>query len=222
MIALGIGLCSISEDFPTGKAIVEAIKGTTFVGSSGPVSFNNYTGTRAAKSVKFKVINFLVDASESLISYEFQTSSMINISAAEVEVLTPFMYSDGTTVSPQPLASVTDDLNLVTIDKLIFGWTLACIVILLSILCGCWTYHNRDRSIIRVAQPLFLVLLCVGTILMASAIIPMSFQEPMSQKTLDRACMAMPWLFVMGFSTAFSSLFCKLSRINKVRWLLAL
>ena len=59
-------------------------------------------------------------------------------------------------------------------------------------------------------------MLCVGTVIMASSIIPLSLQEPVAQEGLDIACMAMPWLYTIGFSTAFSALFSKTWRINKV------
>jgi 7 transmembrane sweet-taste receptor of 3 GCPR len=49
---------------------------------------------------------------------------------------------------------------------------------------------------------------------MAACIIPMNLQEPIPQAGLDVACMATPWLFILGFSTASSSLLCKSLRIN--------
>lgn len=51
---------------------------------------------------------------------------------------------------------------------------------------------------------------------MASSIIPLSLQEPIQKEGLDIACMSVPWLYTIGFSTAFSSLFTKAWRINKV------
>ena len=51
---------------------------------------------------------------------------------------------------------------------------------------------------------------------MASAIIPLSFQEPMSESSLDAACTSVPWLLANGFSIAFSALFTKAWRINRV------
>lgn len=51
---------------------------------------------------------------------------------------------------------------------------------------------------------------------MASSVIFMTFQEPSSQQMLDVACMTVPWLFILGFSVAFSAIFAKLRRLNMV------
>lgn len=59
-------------------------------------------------------------------------------------------------------------------------------------------------------------MLCVGTVIMASSIVPLSLQEPVPKEGLDIACMSVPWLYSIGFSTAFSALFAKAWRINKV------
>lgn len=219
-MSLGIGLCALKEEFPTGPEIVKAVKDTRFVGSSGPIGYDSFTGTRSADSVKAKVINFVVDISEDTIMPDLRTAAHVNVSSQEVEVLSRFLYSDGTAEPPLVLPALTINYNLLSTGVRVFGWVVAGIVILLSILFGYKTWRYRNKNIIRVAQPVFLGLLCFGAALMASTIIPMSFQEPMSQRTLDVGCMAMPWLFIMGFATAFSALFCKLRRLNKVRLVL--
>jgi len=217
MISLGIGLCNMTEEFPNGLSIVDAVKATDFIGTSGRVSFDNVTGTRAAESLTFKVVNLLVNPSTASIEYSAPTTSLVKLATKEVQTLSPFVYAQGETEPPLPLPRLSIDYNLLGTSVRALGWTLAAVVILVSIWFGTWTYYYRKKHIVRVAQPVFLVLLCVGTALMASTIIPLSFQEPISKRTLDGACMAMPWLFVMGFATAFSSLYCKLRRINMVR-----
>jgi len=189
-----------------GGDIVRAVKNTKFMGSSGPVSYDNRTGTCAAGSVKAKVINFLVDTSESMIKPDLRTSAHVNVSSQEVEILSRFLYADGTAERPQALPVLTVDLNLINIGAWALGWIVAGIVIVISIFFGWQTYRYRNKNIVRVGQPVFLGLLCIGVILMASTIIPMSFQEPMSKDTLNRGCITIPWLFVIGFATAFSSL----------------
>jgi hypothetical protein len=220
LISLGIGLCSLEQEFPVGGDIVRAVKNTKFMGSSGAVSYDNRTGTRAAGSVKAKVINFLVDTSGSTIKPDLRTSAYVNVSSQEVETLSRFLYADGTAEPPQALPVLTVDLSLISIGSRALGWIVAGIIIVISIFFGWQTYRYRNKNIVRLGQPVFLGLLCVGAILMASTIIPMSFQEPMSEDTLNRGCITIPWLFVIGFATAFSSLFCKLRRLNKVCFVL--
>jgi hypothetical protein len=218
IIALGIGLCNMTDEFPTGPAIVDAVKATEFLGSSGPVSFDSHTGTRSSAGLTFRVYNLLIDPSEESIEVEVRETAHINIAANNVRVETPFMYARGTTVAPPSLPPLENyDYNLLGDGARILGWILAGIVIVLSVSFGIWTYCSRQKNLVRVAQPLFLGLICAGSALMALAIVPLSLQEPISQKGLNIACMAVPWLFIMGFATAFSSLFCKLRRLNKVR-----
>lgn len=49
---------------------------------------------------------------------------------------------------------------------------------------------------------------------MGTAIIPLGLQEP--TEGLDAACISIPWLVTIGFSTAFSALFTKAWRINSL------
>jgi len=71
--------------------------------------------------------------------------------------------------------------------------------------------------VVTKSQPFFLGMICVGTLVMASSIIPWSIDDSIAgQPTLNRACMATPWLFVIGFTTAFSALFSKIRRIYLV------
>ena len=216
LISLGIGLCSIPKEFPTATDVVQAVKNVSFTGSAGPVSYDKHTGTRSEESVQGVVVNLLIDTSGNTIKPKIQSSVLVNVSSQEVKVLSRFVYSDGTFEPPLALPPLNVNLNLIGIGARVFGWVIAGIVILLSVFFGYCAFRYRKKNSIRVAQPIFLGLMCLGAALMASTIIPMSFQEPMSQSTLDTGCQAIPWLFVMGFATAFSSLFCKLLRLNKV------
>jgi hypothetical protein len=73
-------------------------------------------------------------------------------------------------------------------------------------------FMNSD--VVKSSQPFFLIQLCLGTLIMASSIIPMSLQEPISERGLDMACMCTPWLFFSGYAIAFSALMSKSWRIN--------
>lgn len=47
-----------------------------------------------------------------------------------------------------------------------FGWVLASIVVLSSIVFAGWVTLNRKARIVRASQPIFLIIICVGTLLM--------------------------------------------------------
>ena len=78
-----------------------------------------------------------------------------------------------------------------------------------------WFWKER---VVSSSQPLFLVLVSVGSFVMISAIIPLSYDEMVTEdeSVLDRACMAGPWLYIIGAIIAFSALFAKTHGIHKV------
>lgn len=84
---------------------------------------------------------------------------------------------------------------------------------------------RRKTPIVRSSQPIFLVILCAGTFIMGCSIIPVTFQEPISQSLLDAACMSDIYPLSVGLSTTplsvglsttFAALFSKTWRINIV------
>uniref|UniRef100_A0A7S1ZKP5 G-protein coupled receptors family 3 profile domain-containing protein n=1 Tax=Ditylum brightwellii TaxID=49249 RepID=A0A7S1ZKP5_9STRA len=95
------------------------------------------------------------------------------------------------------------------------GLALAAVSLALSTFFGVWVWLNMNRSCIKKSQPLFLGMICIGTFLMASTIIPLGIDDSIvSPDACSRACMAAPWIFSIGFTTAFTALFCKIWRIN--------
>jgi hypothetical protein len=81
-----------------------------------------------------------------------------------------------------------------------------------------WVYRNRESRVVKVMQPFFLFQICAGVILLSAAIIPFSLDDEVLQDTsgLEVACRSVPWLLSLGFTIAFSALFSKLWRINKL------
>jgi hypothetical protein len=109
------------------------------------------------------------------------------------------------------------------VDKNLIGSTVIAGLVLMSVVMATalgfviWTIHNRNERIVRCSQPNFLVMLSVGTIIMASAILTLGIDDGnSSSEAADRACMATPWLLNMGFVISFSALFSKIWRINKI------
>ena len=98
-----------------------------------------------------------------------------------------------------------------------FGWIGAAIIILTALCSIAWVVMNRQTRIVRTLQPLFLVTISVGVLVMGSALIPLGWDDEIaSAEACGRACMAFPWLLSMGFTIAMSALFSKLWRINKL------
>jgi hypothetical protein len=113
-------------------------------------------------------------------------------------------------VSPEP------DLNHLVKIRL-GGLALYGIVLTTGLGFMIWMYRFRETPVVRASQPLFLVMICVGCLVMGSGILPLSVDDGLaSQRGCDMACMAAPWLFSMGFVTAFADLFSKIWRVNQI------
>ncbi|KAL7580582.1 hypothetical protein ACA910_003703 [Epithemia clementina (nom. ined.)] len=98
-----------------------------------------------------------------------------------------------------------------------FGFAASAIVIVTSLLLIAWVVWHRKTRVVRTLQPLFLVTITFGVLVMGSALIPLSLDdEIVSVDACGGACMAFPWLLSMGFTVAMSALFSKLWRINKL------
>ena len=104
----------------------------------------------------------------------------------------------------------------------------------LSIFFSVWVFLFRKKSIVRGAQPIFLVLISMGCLICSSSIIPLSVQgdyrylqdNTTGELLLDQpnpdilgvdiACMASVWQFMGGFVIVFSALFAKIWREKKL------
>ena len=126
-----------------------------------------------------------------------------------------FIFADGTSDEPKPLRDVKEN-NYLSPGSRIVGFVLFGISTALG-LCGLvWVSMNRKSSVVKAAQPEFLAVLCVGSIITSSAIVTLSFDENYgwSEEQLSQACMATPFLFVLGYILAYSALFSKVSSLS--------
>lgn len=219
-MAFAIAACEVDDDFFTGPQLFEQLKKTEFQGASGYVSFNRTTGTRSAETVSYQIINAVVNPvnEAGIFTVSSQEAVQIETATKEVRELRPFIYFDGTATPPLILPDIeNEELNLMSTGVKVAGLTFACIVMAMSVAWFVWTIWNRKKPVVKASQPAFLCMLCDGTLIMASCIIPSSLQEPVSDRGLDIACMSTLWLFSVGFVTSFSALFSKTWRLNQVR-----
>lgn len=126
-------------------------------------------------------------------------------------------FSDLSNVPPPELPTLSVDYQHIGLSLRAVGLLLCAIIICTSALFTAWTYYHRKGKIVMASQPLFLYLICFGTLIMGSAIIPLSFDDEIaSQEGCSLACMVFPWLFSTGFCVSFSALFSKTWKLNKI------
>jgi ABC-type amino acid transport substrate-binding protein len=78
---------------------------------------------------------------------------------------------------------------------------------LICLVCAIWLYFQRNRAQIKIAQPSFLLLILLGCIISSSTILALA-QEDAGDGPVQ-ACMAIPWLYSVGFSITLGTLFAK-------------
>mmetsp|Transcript_13827 Transcript_13827/g.27569 ORF Transcript_13827/g.27569 Transcript_13827/m.27569 type:complete len:824 (-) Transcript_13827:377-2848(-) len=126
-----------------------------------------------------------------------------------------------------------EDYTYIGVGNRVVGYIFVAIQCLSSILCIVWTLHYQNNNVVKMSQPIFLVLIAFGCMVMSISIIPLTIEgdyryEQNSETglvtnnknrdiiALDAACMAFPWLLVLGFSVTFSALFAKIIRIRRI------
>jgi len=127
-----------------------------------------------------------------------------------------FIYADGTSNPPSNLPPLTEDSKRISATAV--PLSLSGVAMCTSIACFVWTYKKRKTKVVCASQPFFLYIICAGTLMMGSSLIPNSLLTfDFSQDILNRSCVSRAWLFHLGFVVTHSALFSKTMRIFKVR-----
>ncbi|CAB9523896.1 Metabotropic glutamate receptor 6 [Seminavis robusta] len=214
VMTAGLAACDQTERFFSSEQLLTGIRQQAFGGATGYVSYNNVTGTRDLTGLRYAITNVIIapdnqQLTPGRIRFNPITRTAIEFPSRIVNLgHGPFIYSDNTTSVPEALPHVDMDMNLIPLGVQGFGWGLM----------GCIAFalHYRSKRAVASAQPAFLVMIASGCLVMATAIIPMSLQEPIPASGLDIACMSQWYLVCLGLCS-FSALFCKLYRINKLQ-----
>jgi hypothetical protein len=118
-----------------------------------------------------------------------------------------------------PLSLPLVNVNENRIDNLsVVGYMAVAIVYSIALALMVFTVTKRKLRVIKASQPLFLVIILIGVILMISTILPFSVEDSdhYDVESVSKACMAYPWLLTLGFATSFAALLSKTWRINKI------
>lgn len=217
VIAMGLAACRTSGMF-SGSQLHESFKGLNFEGVSGQIDFDPHTGIRSSGDFILRVNNILLSEERSTTGrFRFENQVVAEVTGDNVNMINPFSFANNSTIQlPDHPPFESYDYNLIPRGLQVFCLCMAAFVALLSFVFMAWTYWHRKKFIVAAAQPIFLVQLAVGTIIMATAIIPLSMQGKESTPALDRSCMAVPWLFFIGLVVAISAILCKTWRLEQI------
>ncbi len=129
-----------------------------------------------------------------------------------------FIFANGSTQQPSDIGAVQEDMHLITTGIRSFCLVLSSVIIAVSVMFMIYTVANRSKRYIKMSQPPFLIMICLGTLLIGTSIIPLSIDEGVTQPIakLNASCTSFPFLFCFGFVITFSALYSKLWRLNKI------
>jgi len=114
-----------------------------------------------------------------------------------------------------------EEMNYINDSFIVLSWVLTGIVLAFCLFCLGWTYYYRENSLVKISQPLFLAFVVVGSMLSILSVVPMGVEgsyreEDENIRAVDASCMAVPWLWGLGFAITYSALFAKVWRIHKL------
>jgi len=201
----------LTQSVPT--SLLSFIVRRNFTGASGPVSFGSeFTNGRNAEGITVGVYHLQPQPPNSLTgnrTYDAVLASTWNESAGLV-------FRDGSSYPTGVLRRILfhnyiwHSSRVIGLSLMLFSWLLS----ISSIVLIQWL---RKEPAIQRAQPIFMQILCIGSVVLSSAIFTVSFDEDAgwSNRQLSIACSVTPWLFFVGHSLILSSLFVKLWRVDR-------
>ena len=180
------------------------MKHLQFQGASGEVVFDPKTGTRNSTLMNYQMLNLLtlpLEGQSDRVTITPVHSTEINLGMQSIVVATPLIYklNNGSSVPPMSSLPIKEDMNLVPTSVRAVCWCLSAVVMICSTFFMVWTFRQRNLPRVRASQPIFLVVLCVGTLLMGLSIVFVTLQEPVPASVLDASCMAQIWCLSLGF-----------------------
>ena len=209
----------------TGEQIYQEFRNLDIEGASGRVKITNTTGTRDYLTHAFVLYNVRphetsdIEESDGNARYDIYPSSVYENGEWVKIPGNEFIYADGTTTPPDALPPVKEDMNYIGPSGRAIGYILMGIVMILSIVSVVWLFLFREERVVRSSQPLFLLMVSVGSFVMATTIFTLSVEEGvLSDSGLDSACQANIWLYLIGGIIAFSALLAKTRGIHQVQF----
>lgn len=219
--SLGVSMCNVnaSSRFFTGKDVYSHFQEIDIVSASGIVQVAS-TGTRDFETISFVLWNFRVTGSDSngFSVLELVPSYYYEAGRWEVILGNEFQYPGGSMFAPDSLPPVSHEYNYISKSDRIFGYTLMSFIMAFSLCCIAWTFYCRKSHVVGSSQPIYLIMVSIGAVIMSLAIFPAGLDETIvdSMHGLDIACMAIPWLYFLGTNIASGALLAKTRAVHQV------
>jgi hypothetical protein len=225
ILALGFAACRVNATRFLPRRLYESLLGLEFTGSTGRVQLDGETASRRADSISYVIQNIFYRTDGTERQLELVPSTALRLAEGmdkavvgdNFTVLKTLIFPSGKAIPPAELAETVTVVNLVPLPVLVFLWFLFAVSATFSIGCCIWTVKHRNHPKVRASQPIFLVFLCCGTLLVSFSGFFVTWNYPyFPDAALNAACMADPWFLSFGLTTVFAALFSKIWRIDQL------
>ncbi|KAL1499044.1 hypothetical protein AB1Y20_013560 [Prymnesium parvum] len=206
-----------AADESDGDAVRRALARVAFNGSSGEIRFDGALD-RAASTAEMVVNNVLFTDG----AIEWRRVYTFSAAPPRLEDVAPLRWPGNTSAAPVDVSQLVPHHSRHFIGEGLASAAAALTAVAICMAAGAvvWTLRHRDAEAIKSAQPLFLVLIALGTIVSVCVAFPLSqdhrTHEPDnpppgypntevpppsrgSFSALDAACSSVLWLYVIGF-----------------------
>ena len=102
---------------------------------------------------------------------------------------------------------LVENKNLLSVPLLATCYAMAAINFFLIGMSAIWLFWNRNTAQVQVSQPFFLCLVLLGCLVSTSTIFAFVQQDDDIDNAEVPNCMIIPWLYSVGFSITFGSIF---------------
>jgi len=218
-------------DESDGDLLRAAVGKLDFAGSSGQIRFEANLD-RDISTADLVIYNVIYD----ITADEIEWRPVYNFDGSAVATI---YWPGNTTTTPVDITQVVPSHNRNFINEgLAFAALgLTGITMFMAVFCICWTIAYRKTDAVKSAQPIFLILIAIGTMISVSVTFTLTQDhrthdpdvavvgypdravppaQPGSFSALDSACSLTLWLYIIGFDITYGSLFVKLWRIKKI------
>lgn len=231
VIGLGLSACALLEGWDSQEGIFTGTQHhskflqTNFQGASGNVQIGPETHSRKSESTYHVVSNILdrhdIPTKDMTLAFQGKPWTVFDTktgSWTRYDTENDFIYSNGSFQRPAQIPTLEADNHELSDGIRAIAYTMSALAMALSVgFFGYCCVRHREHRVIRAAQPFFLSLICLGSTLLASAIIPTAMDDYNSTSpSCSNSCVARVWLAPLGFCLIFSALFSKLWRVNKL------
>jgi len=235
VIAVGIGACLARVD--KGRIIgtdhLRGVHKVNFTGSTGRLGFGgnfhvkdrentqfDSKGSRSAGTLQWSAWSLHHAAYPNMTNDPIEHAILVGLTTGEEgtwETVRQPIFRDGR-LNPPDLLRDLPNQNYLSGSLRVAGFAFMGIVIFISIALSLWVFVNRNRRVVKAAQPFFLYLICFGSAIEASCVWMISFDENRgwSEERLSTMCASAPWCYVIGHSLVYGSLSTKLYRVHRV------